>query len=135
MIKIKKIKTKFDNPEHTKTIKLKGYRYDLDIFEIRILIIIGEKSIIKHNNLFGRGGCEAKCCDYLKPHREINMFFKDNPSMNTIVHECTHACDFIFKFLHHKHPNNANELNANLTAHLVDIVLEAKKKHDKESKK
>lgn len=134
MIKIKKVKSKFNNKDKTKTIRLPCYQYDLDIFNIHILVFFGEKNMQEHNGLFNRKSCMAKCCDYLE-YGEINIFFGDKPSFNTITHECVHACDFILKYLHHKHPNKANELNANLTGHLVDVVLKSKKKYNKGSKK
>jgi hypothetical protein len=135
MIKIKKVKTSFNSKDRTKTIRLPCYDYDLDIFDIKILIMFGKKNMNKHDRLYNRGYCEAKCCDYLESHREINMFFKNNPNINTITHECVHACDFILKYLRHNHPNESNELNANLTGHLVDVVLKAQKKYNKGSKK
>jgi hypothetical protein len=136
MIKIKKLKSKFHhNNDKTKSIALPAYTYSLDIFNVDVTIIFGIKNLDKYNNFFNYKDCEACCCNYLPKFGEVILFFRDKPNSNTIVHECVHACDDILEYLHHKHPNKSNELNANLTAHLVDVVLKAKNKYKKRSKK
>jgi hypothetical protein len=130
MIKIKKIKSKFHhNNDETKRIALPAHTYKLDVFNVDITVIFGLENLNKYNNFFNYNTCEACCCNYLPKFGEVVLFFRDKPNLNTIVHECTHACDFILQYLHHDHPCKANEINANLTAHLVDVVLKAKKKY------
>ncbi len=130
MIKIKKIKSKFHhNEDENKKIELSAFTHDLDIFNVEITVIFGDKNLDKYNKFFNYNTCIACCCNYLRQSGEVIMFFRDKPNINTIVHECTHACDDVLNYLHHDHPSKANEINANLTAHLVDIVLKAKKKY------
>lgn len=133
MIKIKKVKSKFTNKEKIKKISLRAYSHYLEIYGCDITVIFGSKNLEKFNNLFDRRVCQACCCDYLKNHSEVILFFKSQ-SMNSISHECVHACDMILANIGYKHLNEADEINAYLTAHLVDIVLKAKKKYNKGSK-
>jgi hypothetical protein len=135
MIKIKKIKSKFINKEKVKKISLRAYSYYLEIYGCNITVIFGSKNLEKYNKLFDRGSCDAICVDYLKTHHgEIVLFFKDNPKMRSISHECVHACNMIFEHIGYQYTHEGDEINAYLTGHLVAIVLKAKKKYNKGSK-
>ncbi len=135
MIKIKKIKSKFTNKEKVKKISLPAYSHYLEIYGCDITVIFGSKNLEKYNKLFDRGSCDAICMDCLETHGEITMFFKDNPEMRSISHECVHACNFILEHIGYEYTHKGDEINAYLTAHLVVVVLEAKKKYNKGSKK
>lgn len=93
-------------------------------------MIFGSKNLEKYNKLFDRGSCSAICCNYLDENvSEIVLFFKDNPKMGNISHECVHACNFILEHIGYKYTHEGDEVNAYLTGNLVDIVLKAKKKY------
>lgn len=133
MIKIKKIKSEFINKEKVKKISLPAYSHYLEICGCNVTVIFGSKNLKKYNELFDRGSSEALTIDYLdlESHGEVCIFFKDNPKTRSICHECVHVCNFIFEHICYPYTHNGDEINAYLTAHLVDIVLKAKKKYNK----
>lgn len=135
MIKITKRKIKFVDKKSGKSISLPSYNYKLDIFDIRIVVLFGGKNINKLSKLWGNNTTYVgRCIDYLKECSEVVMIFRENPDVNTVAHECTHACDYILKRLHYNHPNDANEINAHLTGHLVEVVMKAKIKYKRGKK-
>lgn len=46
--------------------------------------------------------------------------------MGTIIHESVHACDDILKYIHHDPILGANEVNAYLAEHIVQVILALK---------
>jgi len=129
MIKIDISHSHFKNEDKKKQIKLKGFIYQLEIYNTKITLIFGNKNIKKYNKLFDHSGAEAFLCDYLETNSEIIIFFKDNPKMKTITHECVHASNFILNWIGYKYTKKGDEIDAYLTGHLVDVVMKAKKKY------
>ena len=128
MIKFVKVDLKFANigsVETDKFIYIEAYRHYFQLFEIEISVFFGSKNLEKYRSCRDIEQCEAVCTSFLDNTNEIVMAFKDSPSLNTIVHECTHACDFILSFIKYERPDQVDELNAYLTAYLVDIVSDA----------
>lgn len=136
MIKIQKQKCLFITDDKSKKLSLRGYYYMFELYGIKISLIFGRDAMRKFNKFNNYdNNCVAQVFSWLDDNTELILFFKDKPSTTDIVHESVHVCDKILAWIGHKHPQKSNEINSYLTTHIVEVVLKAKKKHNKESKK
>lgn len=136
MIKIQKQKSLFLSDDKSRKLLLRGYYYIFELYGIKISIIFGRKAMSKFNKFSNYDDTSAaQVFSWLPENNELILFFKDKPSTTDIVHESVHVCDRILAWVGCQHPQKSNEVNSYLTTHIVNVVLKAKKKHNKESKK
>lgn len=124
----KKIKFKLDG-DKINTLTISVYDYRLEIYNVNIRIIIGDKHLKKYADFNNQGTIYGMCSDWLKYNSSIVLLFNSNciNNMGLIAHECVHASNRILYDIGQIDTTTNDEVSAYLTQHLFNVVLKAKK--------